>query len=68
MDFSHVTAWIFDLDNTLYPPEAQLFAQIEVRMTAWMMRALDVPQDHANRLRADYWRLQGTTLAGLIFV
>ena len=66
MDFSHVTAWIFDLDNTLYPPEAQLFAQIEVRMTAWMMRALDVPQDHANRLRADYWRLHGTTLAGLM--
>ena len=66
MDFSHVTAWIFDLDNTLYPPEAQLFAQIEVRMTTWMMRALDVPQDHANRLRAEYWRLHGNTLAGLM--
>ncbi|WP_265499138.1 pyrimidine 5'-nucleotidase [Paracoccus beibuensis] len=66
MDFSHVRIWIFDLDNTLYPPEAQLFAQIETRMTAWMMRLLDVPQDHANRLRAEYWRLHGTTLAGLM--
>lgn len=66
MDFSHVTAWIFDLDNTLYPPEAQLFAQIETRMTAWMMRALDLPQDRANLLRAEYWRLHGTTLAGLM--
>ncbi|WP_410217671.1 pyrimidine 5'-nucleotidase [Paracoccus sp. (in: a-proteobacteria)] len=66
MDFSHVRVWIFDLDNTLYPPEAQLFSQIEARMTAWMMRTLGVPQDHANRLRADYWRLHGTTLAGLM--
>lgn len=66
MDFSHVRVWIFDLDNTLYPPEAQLFAQIETRMTQWMMRALGVPQDAANRLRAEYWRLHGTTLAGLM--
>lgn len=66
MDFSHVRAWIFDLDNTLYPPEAQLFAQIEVRMTAWIMRTMGMPQSDANRLRAEYWRLHGTTLAGLI--
>jgi len=66
MDFSHVRVWIFDLDNTLYPPEAQLFAQIEARMTAYMMRTLGVPQDDADRLRADYWRLHGTTLAGLM--
>ncbi|MFD1479727.1 pyrimidine 5'-nucleotidase [Paracoccus nototheniae] len=66
MDFSNVQVWIFDLDNTLYPPEAQLFAQIETRMTAYMMRSLGVAQDHANRLRVDYWRLHGTTLAGLM--
>ena len=66
MDFSHVRAWIFDLDNTLYPPEAMLFAQIERRMTRWMMRALGVPAPEADRLRAEYWRLHGTTLAGLM--
>ena len=66
MDFSHVRVWIFDLDNTLYPPEAQLFAQIERRMTAYMMRVLGVPQGDADRLRAEYWRLHGTTLAGLM--
>lgn len=66
MDFSHVRVWIFDLDNTLYPPEAQLFAQIETRMTAYMMRQLGVPQGDADRLRAEYWRLHGTTLAGLM--
>ena len=26
--FSHVTTWVFDLDNTLYPPEIALFDQI----------------------------------------
>ncbi|MDB5541613.1 MAG: pyrimidine 5-nucleotidase, partial [Devosia sp.] len=25
---SHVTDWVFDLDNTLYPRECNLFAQI----------------------------------------
>jgi putative hydrolase of the HAD superfamily len=64
--FSHVTAWVFDLDNTLYPPEAQLFDQIEVRMTDWVMQALGVTRAEADRLRAHYWRTYGTTLAGLM--
>ncbi len=36
--FSHITTWVFDLDNTLYPPADRLFDQIERRMTAWVMR------------------------------
>ena len=64
--FSHVTHWVFDLDNTLYPPSARLFDQIEVKMTDYVMRALDVNRDHANHLRQHYWREHGTTLAGLM--
>jgi putative hydrolase of the HAD superfamily len=64
--FSHVTAWVFDLDNTLYPPEARLFDQIELRMTDWVMQALGVTRTEADRLRAHYWRTYGTTLAGLM--
>jgi putative hydrolase of the HAD superfamily len=64
--FSHVTAWVFDLDNTLYPPSARLFDQIEVRMTAWVMRELGVPRAEADRLRRHYWETHGTTLAGLM--
>ena len=41
-DFSHVNTWVFDLDNTLYPPSARLFDQIEQRMTDWVMTALNV--------------------------
>lgn len=64
--FDHVRTWVFDLDNTLYPPSARLFDQIEGRMTAYVMQALNVPRAEADRLRADYWRLYGTTLAGLM--
>lgn len=65
-DFDHVTAWVFDLDNTLYPPEARLFDQIEVRMTAYVMQSLGVARDEADRLRRHYWARYGTTLAGLM--
>ena len=64
--FSHVATWVFDLDNTLYPPEARLFDQIEVRMTQYVMDSLGVDHDTANRLRKSYWHQYGTTLAGLM--
>lgn len=64
--FDHVTHWVFDLDNTLYPPHARLFDQIEVRMTRYVMEALGVAQGEADRLRKAYWAQYGTTLAGLM--
>ncbi len=64
--FQHVTSWVFDLDNTLYPPQFRLFDQIEVRMTAWVMNALGVGKTEADRLRQHYWDSYGTTLAGLM--
>ena len=64
--FSHVDCWVFDLDNTLYPPSDRLFDQIEERMRQYMGRMLGVGPDEADRLREHYWRTYGTTLAGLI--
>lgn len=64
--FAHVTTWVFDLDNTLYPPTVRLFDQIEVRMTNWVMRELGLGRHEANRLRQHYWDTYGTTLAGLM--
>lgn len=64
--FSHVDTWVFDLDNTLYPPSARLFDLIEVRMTAWVMDTLGVDKAEADRLRVHYWQTHGTTLAGLM--
>jgi len=64
--FSHVSGWVFDLDNTLYPPHARLFDQIEIRMTHWVMKELGVDRSEADRLRQHYWKTYGTTLAGLM--
>lgn len=64
--FLDVNCWVFDLDNTLYPPHMRLFDQIEVRMTDWVMRHLGVTQDRADHLRHHYWMTYGTTLAGLM--
>ena len=54
--FAHVETWVFDLDNTLYPPTARLFDQIERRMTDYVVRALGIPAASADALRARYWR------------
>ncbi|SPF78465.1 pyrimidine 5'-nucleotidase [Pseudoprimorskyibacter insulae] len=64
--FKHVTQWVFDLDNTLYPPAVRLFDQIEQRMTRFVMDSLGVARDHADHLRGHYWKTYGTTLAGLM--
>jgi putative hydrolase of the HAD superfamily len=64
--FSHVDTWVFDLDNTLYPPSDQLFAQIEERMRNYMIRELAVNAAEADRLRRHYWQVYGTTLVGLM--
>ncbi|MEL7259159.1 MAG: pyrimidine 5'-nucleotidase [Pseudomonadota bacterium] len=64
--FEHVETWVFDLDNTLYPPSVRLFDQIEVRMTQYVMTELGVDRREADRLRNLYWHQHGTTLAGLM--
>lgn len=64
--FSHVDAWVFDLDNTLYDPSVRLFDQIEEKMRHYICRLLSVDLAEADALRARYWREHGTTLAGLM--
>jgi len=63
---SNINTWIFDLDNTLYPPSARLFDQIEILMTRFVMNALEVDHATADHLRDHYWKTHGTTLAGLM--
>ena len=64
--FSHVTDWVFDLDNTLYPHHSNLFSQIDVRMTAYVSELLSLPRDEARTLQKELYREYGTTLAGLM--
>ncbi len=64
--FAHVETWVFDLDNTLYPAECDLFAQVDVRMTRFITDRLGLQRDAANALRLHYYETLGTTLAGLL--
>ncbi len=63
---SHVDAWIFDLDNTLYPAATDLFALIDARMTDYIVKLRGIEHAEAHRVQKDYFREHGTTLAGLI--
>ncbi|CUH66504.1 Fructose-1-phosphate phosphatase YqaB [Thalassovita gelatinovora] len=65
-NFAHVDQWVFDLDNTLYPPQARLFDQIERKMIRYVMDELGVSRERADHLRHHYWTTYGTTLAGLM--
>jgi putative hydrolase of the HAD superfamily len=57
---------IFDLDNTLYPAEKQLFNLIDVRINRYMTEIVGIPAPEVDALRREYWRLYGVTLQGLI--
>jgi putative hydrolase of the HAD superfamily len=67
-DFADTAAWIFDLDNTLYPAQCNLFAEVDMRMGAFIARYLGVPLAHARHLQKSYYRQFGTTLSGLMQV
>jgi putative hydrolase of the HAD superfamily len=62
----HITHWIFDLDNTLYPPSAKLFDLIDIKMRGFIMRLLNVDEAQAHLVQKDYFHRYGTTMAGLM--
>lgn len=64
--FSQTRAWIFDLDNTLYPAKCNLFAQIDQRMGEFIAGYLDLPFEEARKIQKSYYVEYGTTLAGLM--
>ncbi len=66
MAFDEIETWIFDLDNTLYPAECNLFKQIDARMTAFIEQNLALPFGEARRLQKDYYAKYGTTMSGLM--
>lgn len=66
--FAHVENWVFDLDNTLYPPACNLFDQIDVKMAEFIAAYLKVDEVEARRVQKAFYVEHGTTLAGLMAV
>ena len=64
--FAAVETWVFDLDNTLYPHDLNLWQQIDERIRAFVSQFLGVTKDDAFRVQKDYYKRYGTTMRGLI--
>jgi len=64
--FGRVTDWVFDLDNTLYPRECNLFAQIDLLISDYMVAVTGLPYAQARALQKRYYHDHGTTLHGLM--
>ena len=57
----HVTDWVFDLDNCLYPASTGLFELIDERMGAYIERLLGVEPLEAKRVQKAHFHAHGTT-------
>lgn len=64
--FEAVDTWVFDLDNTLYPAQHDLWGQIDARMKAYISDLLGIAPEEAFRIQKDYYRRYGTSMRGLM--
>jgi putative hydrolase of the HAD superfamily len=58
-------AFLFDLDNTLYPANSGVTEALEARMNAYVQQVSGLPYAEALTLRQHYFVTYGTTLRGL---
>ena len=61
-----IDAWIFDLDNTIYPERSGLFDRVSRRMTLFIQNLFDLDRDRAFALQKDLLNRFGTTASGLM--
>ena len=66
MELSNIKNWIFDLDNTLYSPEEEIFSQIDERMTKFITDKFKINNEEAFNIQKKYFLEYGTTLSGLM--
>src|SRR3954447_3641935 len=64
--FAQVESWIFDLDNTLYPHHANLWEQVDNRITTWIANYFGVDGLTARAIQKHYYTKHGTSLRGLM--
>ncbi|MBV1854792.1 pyrimidine 5'-nucleotidase [Catellatospora tritici] len=62
----HVDTWIFDLDNTLYPPSVGLTDQMGARIRQYLAEFFGLDEQGARARQAELCRDHGTTLRGLM--
>lgn len=58
--------WLLDLDNTLHDATPHVFPRINLAMTEYVARKLDLAHEEASALRVHYWRRYGATMLGMV--
>ena len=58
--------WIFDLDNTLYSGQTQVFSEVDKKMSAFISKKMNVDLVKAKEIQKKYFYEYGTTLSGLM--
>jgi len=58
--------WIFDLDNTLYPEDDNIFSQVKMRIVKFISLELNLDLKNADSERKRLYNLYGTSLRGLM--
>jgi putative hydrolase of the HAD superfamily len=64
--FARVSTWVFDLDNTLYPPDSGIWPLIDERITLFLADLFGLDCQSARALHQHYYMRHGTTLRGLV--
>jgi putative hydrolase of the HAD superfamily len=62
IDMAHVDTWVFDLDNTLYPADCDLWQ----RITTFIIHHFGLDGMSSRALQKYYYKQYGTTLRGLM--
>jgi putative hydrolase of the HAD superfamily len=65
-ELDHINCWLFDLDLTLYPPDANIMEQVERLIGRFVQLRLGVDEAKAHQIRHQYFVEYGTTGAGLM--
>jgi putative hydrolase of the HAD superfamily len=58
--------WIFDLDNTLYSGQTEVFSEVDKKMSAFISKKINVDLVKAKEIQKKYFYEYGTTLSGLM--
>jgi putative hydrolase of the HAD superfamily len=68
IDKSNIDIVLFDLGNTLYTEQEDkgLWDEIDKRIQTYVGQVLQLPPTEASILQRHYWRLYGSTMAGLV--
>jgi putative hydrolase of the HAD superfamily len=63
---SRIDTWVFDLDNTLYPADCDLWPKIDQRITLYLSYLFGLDGMSSRALQKYYYQRYGTTLRGLM--